>query len=57
MARGKFFTTKELDLIMKSDIPDKELSKMLGRSVTAIQTTRSRINKKMRESTERQKNG
>lgn len=52
MARGKFFTTKELDMIMRSDIPDKELSKMLGRSVTAIQTTRSRINKKMRESKE-----
>ena len=52
MARGRFFTTKELDLIMRSDISDKELSKMLGRSVTAIQTARSRINKKMRESKE-----
>lgn len=49
MARGRFFTTKELDMIMRSDIPDKELSKMLGRSVTAIQTTRSRINKMRKE--------
>jgi hypothetical protein len=48
MARGRFFTTSEIMLILTSSIPDEVLSKRLGRTVRSIRACRSRYSKKLR---------
>lgn len=53
MSRYKSLTTSELKMIMESGLSDKELSEKLGRSVTSIQTTRSRYAPMWRKSKER----
>lgn len=55
MARGKFFTTSEIMLILTNSIPDEVLSKKLGRTVRAIRACRSRYSKKLRSEGEEQK--
>lgn len=44
-ASKKIYTDDEIKLIMTHDICDVELSKILNRSVMAIQVKRSKINK------------
>lgn len=41
----KQYTPEEIELIIKHEISDVELSKILGRSVNAIQVKRSKLNK------------
>ena len=40
------YTVKEIEMILKHEIPDSELSKELGRSVGAIQQARNRYKDK-----------
>ena len=40
---GEYWTDEETELVMKHEISDTELSKMLGRSVRAIQRRRHRF--------------
>ena len=39
----KRWTAEELELIKKHEIPDRELSELICRSVSAIQTQRSKL--------------
>ena len=39
------WTENEIDIVMKHEIPDREISKLLGRSVTAIQLMRCKEKK------------
>ena len=41
--KRKYWTDEETELVMKHEISDTELSKMLGRSVKAIQRRRHRF--------------
>lgn len=42
---GKRWTTEEIEMVMLHEMPDDEISKIIGRSVQAIQIARTR-NKK-----------
>lgn len=39
--KGKTFTEEELEMILKHDIPDRDLSEKLGRSMKSIQNARN----------------
>lgn len=39
------YTEREIELILQHDITDTQLSKMIGRSVKAIQVKRAKLNK------------
>lgn len=41
----KRYSKKEVIMILKHDIPDRELAKLLGRSVRCIQIKRSKLKK------------
>lgn len=45
----KKWTDEEIDLILNSKMPDRELSDYLKRSMQSIQIKRCRLNKKVRE--------
>lgn len=45
---GKTWTDEELEMVMKHEITDSELSQKLGRSVASIQMKRSITKKKIR---------
>ena len=39
------YSVREIELILQHDITDTQLSKMIGRSVKAIQVKRAKLNK------------
>lgn len=44
--RNERYTDYECEMILKHEISDTELSKMIGHSVQAIQSKRNKLNKK-----------
>lgn len=43
--KNKPYSDREIELILQHDITDTQLSKMIGRSVKAIQVKRAKLNK------------
>ncbi len=43
--KNKPYSEREIELILQHDITDTQLSKMIGRSVKAIQVKRAKLNK------------
>ena len=43
--KGKLWTEEEISIVLAHEIPDREISKLIGRSVQAIQICRTRKQK------------